>query len=365
MDKDPHHLQNERLADIAGRFRTAGPVELVEPFGKGLINDTFRVRAGAGYVLQRLNPRVFPWPERIMANLCALARHLARHPKEGLRVPAPIPAASGAPFVRDEEGAVWRLLELIEGARNIPRVETAAQAREVGRALGLFHRLTAGLDPASFAVTLPGFHVTPEYLEGFTRALKRTEGAGHAPELRRAVAFIAARRESAGVLEAARAAGRIPVRVAHGDPKLDNILFDAASDRAVSLIDLDTLQPGLILNDIGDCLRSCCKRARPASQGEADVVLDLDIAEEILSAYAAQTRGLLTPEEIGLIPEAIRLIPFELGLRFLTDHLEGDRHFRVRFPGENLRKGQAQLALVGDIEAKAPQIRALVAKCLR
>jgi Ser/Thr protein kinase RdoA (MazF antagonist) len=332
--------------------------------GAGLINDTFLVTAGAaGWVLQRVNAKVFPHPERIMENLAVLAGHLGRLGEADIRIPVPLPAADGRPFVRDPQGGVWRLLELIPETRTLAGIEIPLQAREVGRALGRFHRLTSDLDRGRLAVTLPGFHVTPEYLEHFTRALKQGGIACHTGQMRAAIRFVAARRGSVDVLEDARRQGRTPVRVVHGDPKLDNILFDRTGARAVGLIDLDTVQPGLVHHDIGDCLRSCCNRDGESPEGEPRAELDLDICRGILQAYADETRGLLTPPEIELIYPAVRLIPFELGLRFLTDHLEGDRYFKVREPGQNLRKALVQFSLVEDIEGKERKIRRIVTDC--
>lgn len=352
------------LIRIAERFATGAPVLSVVPFGSGLINDTYLVRAGgAGFVLQRINPRVFPAPERIMANLAVLAEHLAARADPGLRLPELIPATDGAPFVRDAEGRVWRLLSLIPDACAPPRVETEAQAAEVGRVLGTFHRLVSDLPPERLGLTLPGFHDTPAYLARFTQVLRQSGGACHTPAVRAAVREVAALRRGVDVLVAARREGLIPERVTHGDPKLDNVLFDRAGRRAVSLVDLDTVQPGLWLQDLGDCVRSSCNRCGEAPSGGAQAQLDLRLFAAFLGAYAAETRGLLTPAEIALVFEAVRLIPLELGLRFLTDHLEGDRYFRVSAPGENLVKARVQFALAADVVRQERAIRALVDDC--
>ena len=215
------------------------------------------------------------------------------------------------------------------------------------------------LDPASLRVTLPGFHVTPGYLEPFDRAAREAVAAP-LPGLEEALAFVAARRTGLDLLEQARAAGQIPERLVHGDPKLDNLLFDAEGRRALALIDLDTVQPGLTLHDIGDCLRSCCNRLGESAR-ESRLGFDLAVCRPLLQAYADRTQGLLVPAEVALLFPAIRLIPLELGLRFLTDHLQGDRWFRVSAPGQNLAKARIQFALVADIERQEREIRAIIA----
>jgi Ser/Thr protein kinase RdoA (MazF antagonist) len=248
----------------------------------------------------------------------------------------------------------------IPDAVNLARVETQAQGREVGFALGRFHRLVAGLDPARLALSLPGFHVTPAYLAQLDRTLAEQTPAAPNADLAHCLNQVERRRPQAGVLEEARRTGHIPLRVTHGDPKLDNILFHAIDGRALGLIDLDTVQPGLIQHDLGDCLRSCCNRQGESAGLGTAVRFDLDLCESILRAYARETRGLLGAADLAGLYDGIRLIPFELGVRFLADHLAGDLYFRVRHQGENLARALTQFALTGDIERQEGAIRALI-----
>lgn len=352
------------LLALAAGFDLPEPPIAVTPLGQGLINATFALDTGSGrYVLQRVNRKIFPHPERIMANWGVLAEHLAKYPDPGIRIPTPIPARDGTAFALDDDGQLWRLMERIPEAVNLTQVTTEAQGHEVGFALGRFHRLLAGLDPARMAVTLPGFHVTPTYLDQLDRAM-----ADQPPDTRdtalsqaqtQALAEVERRRDLADSLEGARRAGRIPLRVTHGDPKLDNILFHRGDGRALALIDLDTVQPGLIQHDLGDCLRSCCNRQGESATHEG-VHFDLDCATAIMSAYAAEMRDLLGAAELASLYDGIRLIPFELGVRFLADHLAGDRYFRVSHRGENLAKALTQFALAGDIERQEKEIRDLI-----
>lgn len=361
----------ESLREILSEFDIPGPPGPAEPLGRGLINETYRVVAdGRGWVLQRVNPRVFPDPERIMANLQALAEHAARMPEMGLRVPGLARSRAGVPYVRAADGALWRLMELVEEGVSLPSLESSAQAAEVGRALGRFHRLASGLAVGVLGVSLSGFHHTPDYLARHLAVRAGLDGTPLDGDEDRAVArcfdFIDRRLELAEVLERARDAGRISPRVIHGDPKLDNILFHRTDGRALALIDLDTVQPGLIQHDLGDCLRSCCNRGgelptTALGPSAPRARFDLGIAGAILSAYAAEMGPLLGEGDVAVLYDSIRLMPFELALRFLTDHLEGDAYFRVARRGENLTKAQVQLALLEDIESREAQIRGLIA----
>ena len=358
--KTPNRLQE--AAEIASRFNTGTDPDVVVPLGEGLINHTFLITtAGHRWVLQRVNTDVFPHPERILENLDRLSVHLAGKPKIGLRIPALLKSLDGQRWINGKDGGLWRLMEFIDGGRVLGSIDEN-QASEVGRTLGGFHRAVADLSPGALAFTLPGFHVTPRYVARLMQLIGEC-GANQVAELGESVAFVASRKLAADVLEQAHRAGYIPQRVIHGDPKLDNILFDPSGRQALALIDLDTVQPGLVHYDIGDCLRSCCNRDGESAAGCIGPTFDLSLCQNLLSAYAEHTRGLLNPKEIALIFDAIRLISFELGVRFLTDHLEGNRWFRVSKSGENLTKARIQFALTEDVERKESAIRAIIGAC--
>jgi Ser/Thr protein kinase RdoA (MazF antagonist) len=347
---------------VAALFALPSPIADIEPYGNGLINDTFLVTtAGTSGILQRINDAVFPQPERIMLNLAVLEAHLEGQAGGGLPLPRLIPSRDGQPFVRDQDGGLWRLMEFIPNTRVLPGIQDPGEAREAGRVLGRFHALTSALDPARLTVTLPGFHVTPGYLARLMRILE-ARPADHPAQVQQAISLVMARQGDAGVLEDARQRGQVPSRVIHGDPKLDNILFDRSTGRALCLIDLDTVQPGLAHYDLGDCLRSCCNRAGESAT-DTRARFDLDLCRAVLGGYADETRGVLEDAEIDLLYDAVRLLPFELGIRFLTDHLEGDRYFRVNAPGQNLRKARVQFSLVEDIERQELEIRRIVTEC--
>ncbi len=325
------------LPAIVRRFVFPRSRPVIAPLGRGLINDSWLVTASRKRgVLQRINRRVFPEPARIMANVATVSRHLAAQPDRRLQLPGLIAARSGGNFVR-AGGEFWRLWRYLP-AVTLERVDHPDLAFRLGWSLGHLHRLLAGIDPAALHDTLPGFHVTPTYLDAFDRALAAWR-APFSPALERACDFVQQRRRRAVVLEQAG----LPRRVVHGDPKLDNVLFDPASLRPLAWVDLDTLKPGLWLWDIGDCVRSACGRRG---------CLDLPLTAALIEGWLAEAGRWLTAAEIDLLPEAIWLLPFELGLRFLTDHLEGDRYFKVAFPGENLRRALAQFALTEDIERR-------------
>lgn len=354
------------MQEIIEQFLGISSLPLVKPvvtvLGAGNINDTWLVRTGdLSFVLQRLNRQVFPLPQLVMANLATLSRHLAAKVNtSGQRWENSIllPTNDGAPFYTDLHGELWRAVTYIDRTTTHQIIATAAQARQVGWALGHFHLLLADLPARNLHETLPGFHLLPSYLDHFDRVMQGMTIPVN-PDLRFCLNFVAARRVGADMLEQARQQGKVRVQTIHGDPKAGNVLFDLATDLAVSLIDLDTVGPGLIHYDIGDCLRSCCNVAGEAAADLSRVEFDLDLCREALGGYFSGAGDLLTEYDRELIFPAVRLISFELGLRFLTDYLAGNCYFKVLHAEENLQRALVQFHLVLSIERQKRAIEGI------
>jgi Ser/Thr protein kinase RdoA (MazF antagonist) len=359
-------------AEIANAFDLPGRVTAVDPLGNGLVNDTFLVgcEAGERFVLQRINCTVFPRPDWVMANIARLGHHCeglpwpqADRPRRW-ELPRLVPprlseaGTPGRPWL-ERQGEVWRLLTYVPESVCRDTVHDPEHAAEVGRALGGFHRLIHDIPCEQLHDTLEGFHVTPSYLAAYDRlcaALPRPED----PAERRCSAFIEARRDLVPVLEQAREGGRLTLRPIHGDPKVNNVLLDRRSGQAVALIDLDTVKPGLLHYDIGDCLRSGCNPAGEETRDPEAVHFELELARPMLAGYLELTGPILSRYDIEHIVDAVRLISFELGLRFYSDHLAGNRYFRIRHPGHNLRRALVQFRLTASIEAQQKQLEKLV-----
>lgn len=356
---------------IAGRFRLPGPVAAISVLGSGNVNDTYLLNLegdGGRFVLQRLNPRVFPQPVLIMENLRAIADHVAGRlggQMSGPRweMPAIMRTAEGRDFVLDQQGACWRALSFIDDAFCPDQVTTEALARQAGEALGRFHWLLSDLDPVLLHVTLPGFHLTPGYLISYDAVKDAEPDPRYAAQVRYCKSFIEARRSTAAVLEEGRAAGRLTMRAIHGDPKIENIMIERHSGLAIALIDLDTVQPGLIHYDLGDCLRSCCNRLGEETAEIDQVCFDIGLCRAILAGYFSKAGAFLNEADYEFIYDAARLIAFELGLRFFTDFLAGDNYFKTNRPGHNLSRALVQFALTQSIEDQEEALRQMVVRC--
>jgi serine/threonine protein kinase len=338
---------------IARQFAKA--VTEISPLGNGLINDTFLVTTESShFVLQRINRKVFPAPDQIMTNLIRLNQHIEQ--KSGTSVKLIIPdilkTITNHDFYQDELGDYWRALGFIGNTESLETISNISQAQQTGFALGHFHRLVSDLDPLLLHDTLPGFHITPGYLNHYHQVLTQSPGQ-LVPESLYCTEFIAKFQHLTDTLETAKQQGLLPLRVIHGDPKLNNFLFDQHSKKIVSIIDLDTVKPGLVHYDIGDCLRSCCHILESNE-------FDLDICAAILRSYLSEAGAFFTDDDYHCLYAAIQLIPFELGLRFYTDYLEGNRYFKVTESEQNLQRAADQFQLCESIMAQESAIKALI-----
>lgn len=349
----------ERLRELAAGFRIHGDVLGVEPYGSGHINDTFCVRveqAGAPlrYVLQRLNTDIFRDPTAVMLNIARVTEHLAAQlRREGVRDASRraltlVPARDGALWRNEPDGA-WRCYLFIERARTWDAIESPAQAAAAARAFAEFQRRLADLPPPPLADTIPGFHDTPRRfcaLQAAIQADPHRRAAKAMPEIE----FARARAQIVDRLERARAEGRLPLRVTHNDTKLNNVMLDDATGEGVCVIDLDTVMPGLVHYDFGDMCRTA---TRPTPEDETDLArvrMRRDMYEALVSGYLEGGAGFLTEAEVDLLAFSARLITFEIGIRFLTDFLEGDAYFKTRRPGHNLDRCRVQFAMVRSFE---------------
>lgn len=346
----------------------------LEVLGGGHINDSFLVSLTGDsddkFVLQRLNRQVFPQPELIMANLRVLADHLEHRLQvaghkcfDGWQVVRPIIAAAGRYYFVDSGDNFWRMLSYVGGATNFDRVQDSNHAKEAGRALGLFHQLVSDLDPELLEDTLPAFHVTPAYLADYDRVFKSSLRQLCSVDEEYCARIIEDHRSCVAVLEDAARQGILPTKVIHGDPRVANIMYDERCGRAVSLVDLDTVKPGLLHYDIGDCLRSCCNPAGDRVEKIDNVRFDPQICRNLLGGYLAEMAPLLTDVDYEFIYPAVRIITFELGLRFFTDHLAGDMYFKVSHNGHNLQRAMIQFRLLESIEGSESLICNIVERC--
>ena len=351
---------------VAEQFISKGRILDVHEFGNGNINDTYLVTTDSNeephFVLQRINTQVFKQPRLIMQNMRTFTEHMRRRAREeghSWEMPRVLKTQQGQDFYLDSENRFWRAISYVEGARSFDTISNTGHAREVGHALGTFQHLISDLPVETLADTLEGFHITPRYIEQFDKIHSHNGFVSNA-EVRFGLDFIAARRQWAHILENARVDGRLQLRPVHGDPKVNNVMIDEKTGHAISLVDLDTVKPGLIHYDIGDCMRSGCNPLGEETEQWESVHFDPEIGEAILTGYLTEARHFLTAADYEYLYDSIRLLAFELGVRFFTDHLAGNVYFKVKHPHHNLLRALVQFKLTESIEAHEPEIRRII-----
>ena len=357
-----------QIMTISQQFSPQRQITDIQPFGSGNINDTFLVSlqevADQSFILQRINTKVFHEPKLVMQNMRVYTNHvrdrLQKHPlARRWDIPKILPTQQGQDYWQTESGEFWRSLSFIANSQSFDVMENMDQAREVGYALGTFHHLTSDLAPERLADTLEGFHITPRYLRQYQEVLAKVHFK-RSPEVDYCLEFVSDRKGLAHILEDAKAAGKLPLRTMHGDPKVNNILFDRQTQQAVSVVDLDTVKSGLVHYDIGDCLRSGCNPAGEETEQWEDIQFDAELCQGILQGYLSTARSFLTEYDYAYIYDAVRLITFELGLRFFTDYLAGNVYFHVKYPEHNLLRSLVQFRLVSSIESQQSVINKII-----
>lgn len=349
---------------VARQFQIDGEFRSAESYGSGHINDTYCAvfdQAGTStrYVLQRINHSIFKQPVALMENIQRVTAHLAGKMAGerdfSRRVLTLIPARNGLYYYHDEQGNYWRAYLFIEKARSFDAVESPRQAFEAAKTYGRFQKLLADLPAPRLHDTIPDFHHTPKRFAALVKAVEN-DAANRAELAKAEIDFALQRASITDVLINAK----LPERVTHNDTKFNNVMLDDVTGEGICVVDLDTLMPGLALYDFGDMVRTTTS---PAKEDECDltrVKMQFPMFEALVRGYLTSAGDFLTPSEKKLLAFSGKLITFEIGIRFLTDFLEGDTYFKVHRKGHNLDRCRTQFKLVESIEQQEEQMEALI-----
>ena len=274
-----------------------------------------------------------------------------------------IPLRDGRRWYTDADGSVWRLTPFIEGSCQIGEISpemTPAAAECAAKAYGRFLSLSEAFPAALLREVIPAFHDTAARLAAFSAALA-ADPLGRAASLTDEIRFVHERETDYATASDALRRGPLPLRAVHNDAKPDNLLFNRLSGEPLCVTDLDTVMPGFACFDFGDLVRSILSRAGGA--GKDAPRFDLSLFKACVRGFLQGAGGSLTKEEILSLPLGVRLITLELGVRYLTDYLEGDRYFKVSYPSQNLERACRQLQLLQSLEASAAAMEECVRAC--
>ncbi len=353
--------QNAKTDEAIKQFMITGNVISCRVFGHGHINNTFLVETDAKcrYILQKINKYVFQNPQALMQNVGAISRFLQEKvadPREALHF---IPTGEGVYYYVDADGEYWRCYEFANGIC-LEAPETERDFYESAIAFGRFQELLSDFPAQTLVETIPEFHNTVNRYRLFQNALDR-DVLDRAKTAKAEIAFILDRAEEAGTLQRMRESGELPLRVTHNDTKLNNVLLDPVTRKALCVLDLDTVMPGLSVYDFGDSIRFGAATAAEDEKDLSKMGIDLRLFEIYTEGYLSVCPS-LTAKEVQMLPMGAKIITLELAVRFLTDYLEGDHYFKIAYEDHNLVRARAQLKLVADMEAHWDEMQRIVAR---
>ena len=351
--------------DIPGRF-----VECV-PCGNGHINDTYMVtfeeeNGLCRYSLQHMNRSVFKDPVSLMNNIL----HVTAYLKEQIRSQGGDPqretldfvcTKTGEPYFVDSYGEYWRAYHFVEDAYALEEISNPQDFYESAVAFGHFQRMLADFPADSLTETIAGFHDTKARFAAFEQAVE-ADVCHRAEGVQQEIRFVRDRYDVACVLGDLLEAGKLPLRVTHNDTKSNNVLIDKATGRGLCVIDLDTVMPGLAVNDFGDSIRFGASTGAEDEKDLSKIWCDLELYETYMKGFVEGCGGTLTDMEIECLPVGARVMTYECGMRFLTDYLSGDTYFKTAYPTHNLDRARTQFKLVWDREQKWEKMQAIAEK---
>lgn len=363
--------KKKEISEIIAGFAFPGTLCEVIPYGNGHINDTYRLTFDqegeqVHYILQRMNRQVFQKPEELMENIEGVTAWLRKKIQENggdiyretLNV---IPSAEGKAWCVDDTGEYWRAYYFIEHAVCLDQVSDAQDFYESAVTFGHFQRLLADYPADTLHETIPDFHNTPDRFRKFQAAVE-ADVCGRAASVQEEIRFAMEREAFTHTLMDDLKAGKLPLRVTHNDTKLNNIMLDETTRRGICVIDLDTVMPGLSVNDFGDSIRFGASTGAEDERDLTKISCDLKLFEAYTKGFIEGCAGALTEEELNQLVNGAKMMTLECGIRFLTDYLEGDHYFKIHREGQNLDRCRTQFKLVADMEQKEADMQKIVDK---
>ncbi len=365
-------VTKEQRTEVIKHFQYNGKLVDDRPYGSGHINDTFLLTfeiaemGNIKVILQRMNKTVFAQPVKLMENIAGVTSHLRKKivehggdpERETLNV---IPTVDGKPYYLDSLGDYWRSYKFITDATSYDKVEKSEHFYQSAVAFGNFQRLLADYPAETLYETIKGFHDTKARFQVFKEAVEK-DIAGRAAKVKDEIQFVLDREDTANYFADLLSRGEIPLRVTHNDTKLNNIMIDNKTGEGICVIDLDTVMPGLAVNDFGDSIRFGASTAAEDETDLSKVSCSMELFDLYAKGYIEGCGGKLTRKEIELMPMGAKVMTFECGMRFLTDYLQGDTYFKIHREHHNLDRARTQFKLVEDMERKWYTMEGIIEK---
>ncbi len=358
------------LKEIYDRFNADGSFLRGEPYGTGHIHDTFRIETikkdKDDYILQRLNNRVFKNIPELQNNIERVTNHLRQKlqqipgsdiKRECLTL---IPAHDGKSWIIDDDGSYWRMYIFISNHFSYNIVDNPDKAFEGGKAIGRFQAMLADLPGKPLFETIPFFHDIEKRLITFNNTIQ-TDSIKRVEKVRPEIEFVLKRAEEMKIILRLGKERKIPVRITHNDTKFNNILLDL-NDKALCVIDLDTVMPGYIHYDFGDAIRTVANIAVEDEKELSKIKMDINLFKAYSKGYLSETSNTLNSVEKEYLAFAPRLITYTIAVRFLTDYIDGDHYFKIHHEHHNLQRARAQFKLIESMEEQYEEMKKIIAQ---
>lgn len=357
----------EKLHEVCKLFRIHDEFLGYDTIQMGNVNRTYKVNfrmpdgSDKSYLVQNVNTYAFRNPVALMDNIDRVTEHI-RAKKPGEIALHFHHTADRKTYVIDGEN-FWRMTNFIRSV-TYNSVKDPVILENAGRAFGEFQMELSDFDSNSLFETIPDFHDTRKRYEKFL-ASAAEDRAGRAEAVRQEIDYLRSVQDQACLLTDLYRAGKLPLRVTHNDTKINNVLFNPEDNRAMVVIDLDTVMPGLMGHDFGDAIRFAANFVEEDCPEADRAGVDLDVFRTFAQGFLSQTAKTLTDTEADTLAMSCFVLTAELATRFLADYLDGDLYFNTKYPGHNLVRARCQIALAKDMLAKMPQMEAIVRECVR
>jgi hypothetical protein len=358
------------LKKIFSCFETEGTFLNGKTYGSGHIHDTFLIETKENtkdnYILQRLNNKVFKNIPELQNNIERVIAHLKNKliliPGSDIRRECLtlILSPDGKSWIKDKEGNYWRMYIYIANHRSYNIVDSTEKAFEGGKAVGRFQAMLSDLQGGNLYETIPHFHNIEKRLETFNKKVDENP-VGRVGIVLEEIEHIRSRAEFMQTILRLGKKGMIPSRITHNDSKFNNILLDE-NDKALCVIDLDTVMPGYAHYDFGDSIRTATNSASEDEQDLSLIKMDIKLFQAYCKGYLSETREILNSIERESLAYAPGLITYTMAVRFLTDFIDGDNYYKTSHEMHNLQRARAQLRLMMSMEEQYNSMRSIISK---
>lgn len=352
--------------DILSNYDFITDIKSISPYGNGRINRTYLIDANKKFVLQKINSDIFKNVEGLMKNVELVTNHIREkiNNENGDRKTLNlIKTNDGSSFVQSNDG-YYRISEFIENGTSIDKTNDLNLLKEAGRAYGQFQYDLRDFDANKLSITIPNFHNTLSRFYNLGDAIEKCTDLERLEKADNLIQKAMDNSKYANAIVLNINNGNLPKRVVHNDTKLNNVVFNKDSGRVIAVLDLDTVMPDTLLYDYGDAIRSACNNAGEEERNLDNVTFNLDKYKAFTSGYLDVMKDELTAGEKVLMPISPLVMTYELGLRFLTDYLEGDSYFKVKNEDDNLNRAGVQFSLLDSMEKSLNQMTEFYDDCL-